>query len=134
MFNKYADRRITKTQGNRATAKTRKAEILSEDHYYPFGMRMSGQHFVNTDILNKYLYNGKELQDQTGYLDYGFRQLDVSLGRWFVVDLLAENFYRESPYSYAGNNPIAVKLRVHTSHFKTVTRCLDAKLPVRGEF
>ena len=85
---------------------TGKAEIIQEDHYYPFGMRISGQHFANTDILNKYLYNGKELQDQTGYLDYGFRQLDVNLGRWFVVDALAESYFSESPYSYAGNNPV----------------------------
>ncbi len=69
-------------------------------------MRMSGQHFSNTDLINKHLYNGKELQDQTNYLDYGFRQMDPQLGRWHVVDLLAEKYFSESPYSYAGNNPI----------------------------
>ena len=43
---------------------------------------------------------------QTGYIDYGFRQLDVSLGRWFVVDALAESYFSESPYAYVNNNPI----------------------------
>jgi RHS repeat-associated protein len=33
---------------------------------------------------NLYLYNGKELQDQTGYYDYGFRQQDPQLGRWHL--------------------------------------------------
>ena len=70
-------------------------------------MRMSGAHFDdNTSLVNKYLYNGKEIQNQTGMLDYGFRQLDVQLGRWHVVDALAENHFDTSPYAYVKNNPI----------------------------
>ena len=57
-----------------------KAEIIQEDSYYPFGLRQSGQHFANTELLNKYLYNGKELQDQTGNYSFGFRELDPQLG------------------------------------------------------
>ena len=82
------------------------AVIIPEDHYYPFGMRMSGQHFSNTDLVNKYLYNGKEQQEQTGYYDYGFRQLDPQLGRWHVVDAMAEKYMSTSPYAYVMNNPI----------------------------
>ncbi len=93
---------------------TGNAEIIQEDHYYPFGMRMSGQHFTNTELLNKFLYNGKELQDQTGYYDYlptgqagGFRQLDPQLGRWHVIDAMAEKYMSTSPYAYVMNNPIS---------------------------
>ncbi len=82
------------------------AEIIQEDHYYPFGMRMNGMHVDNTTLINKYLYNGKELQDQTNYLDYGFRQMDPQLGRWHVVDALAEKYYSHSPYAYTKNDPI----------------------------
>ncbi len=60
----------------------------------------------NSNPANKYLYNGKELQDNTGYYDYGFRQLDPALGRWFVQDALAERFSGESPYAYVNNNPV----------------------------
>jgi len=82
------------------------AEVVQEDHYYPFGLRMSGVHYDNATLMNKFLYNGKELQDQTEYYDYGFRQLDPQFGRWHVVDLLAEATMSESPYAYVSNNPI----------------------------
>ncbi len=82
------------------------AEIIQEDHYYPFGMRINGQHFTNTELINKYLYNGKELQDQTGYYDYGFRQYEAQLGRWHVIDAMAEKYTGTSPYAYVMNNPV----------------------------
>lgn len=59
---------------------------------------------------NKYLYNGKELQDEQlgginlDWLDYGWRMYDPALGRWHVPDPMAQY---DSPYTYVGNNPIA---------------------------
>jgi RHS repeat-associated protein len=57
---------------------------------------------------NKYLYNGKELQDDFGlyWYDYGARFYDPELGRWHSVDQLAEKYYFISPYSYTLDNPV----------------------------
>ena len=101
-------------------------KIMDENHYYPFGLKHSvyaggikdykedpagpgGTILTNvTQTAYQYKYNGKELQDELGLglYDYGARLYDPALGRWNVIDPLAEKFVPLSPYSYVANNPI----------------------------
>ncbi|SEW49642.1 RHS repeat-associated core domain-containing protein [Chryseobacterium wanjuense] len=83
------------------------AEVLEENNYYPFGMKHEG--YNNALVGNpayKYQYNGKEYQTETGWNDYGARMYMSDIGRWGVVDPLAEKMRRYSPYNYAFNNPL----------------------------
>jgi len=82
------------------------AAVLEENNYYPFGLKHYGYNSTSGNPDYRYQYNGKELQDDTGMLDYGWRQYMLELGRWGVIDPLAEQMRRHSPYNYAFNNPI----------------------------
>lgn len=62
---------------------------------------------------NKYKLFGKELQnkefaDGSGleWYDYGMREYDQQIGRFFRVDPISEKFYELSAYQYCSNNPI----------------------------
>lgn len=85
-------------------------QVLEENNYYPFGLRHKGYNNVVNGTHHPYTFNGKEEQEELGlnWHDFHARNYDASLGRWFVVDPLAEdpNQIDKSPYNYAVNNPI----------------------------
>lgn len=75
---------------------------LQSDDYFPFGRRMSGS---PVSLNNKYLYVGKEIQDELAQYDYGARFYDPEIGRWNVVDP-ANQFDDITPYGAMANNPV----------------------------
>ncbi|WP_343661363.1 DUF6443 domain-containing protein [Chryseobacterium sp.] len=83
------------------------AEALEENNYYPFGLKHLGYNNVGGNPSYNYQYNGKELQKETSWNDYGARMYMADIGRWGVIDPLAEASRRFSPYVYALNNPIS---------------------------
>ncbi len=80
-------------------------EIIEESNYYPFGLKHEGYNILTGNAAYQYKYNGKELQE-TGMYDYGARMYMPDLGRWGMIDPLAEKSRRWSTYNYAYNNPI----------------------------
>jgi len=86
------------------------AVIIQQSDYYPFGMIHQPQATTTSD--NRYLFNGKELQDESlggvnlDLYDYQTRFYDPQIGRFTTIDPAAEKMRRVSPYSYGFNNPI----------------------------
>lgn len=108
--------------GNVRVVFSQSGSVIQENSYYPFGMQQKAYSYNLTPSVgfkdrNEYLYNGKELQDGEfvdsngeryglGWMDYGARMYDAQLGRWHVVDPLAEKYLSLSPYNYVANNPM----------------------------
>lgn len=65
----------------------------------------TGNAYFGAGNYKNYKYNGKELQE-TGMYDYGARMYMPDLGRWGVVDPLAEKHPDLNPMMYAANNPV----------------------------
>jgi RHS repeat-associated protein len=79
-------------------------EVYQHVQYFPFG-----ETFVEERTGTRYtpyLYNGKELDEETGLYYYGARYYDPRMGMFYGVDVLAEKIPAWSPYSYTLNNPV----------------------------
>ena len=80
--------------------------VVQSDDYYPFGLTHNQS--AGRELSNKYLYNGKELQDELGLgiYDSKWREYDPALGRTWQQDPQADNYYDWSSYNWTGNNPV----------------------------
>ncbi|MGV3502984.1 MAG: DUF6443 domain-containing protein [Adhaeribacter sp.] len=83
------------------------ALIVQENHYDPWGLNLAGIEMRGRPDF-KFQYNGKERQSDLGleWTDYGARFYDPQLGRWHVVDPMADNAESWTPYNYVFNNPV----------------------------
>ena len=82
--------------------------IEDTNDYYPFGLSFingGASNYSPSTTYKNYKYNGKELQE-TGMYDYGARFYMPDIGRWGVIDPLAEKSTRWSPYVYGFNNSL----------------------------
>lgn len=70
----------------------------------PFGETMAEQHSYSGEYTNRYKFNGKELDEETGFYYYGARYYNPKFSIWLSVDPLAE--VTMHPYSAFNNNPI----------------------------
>ncbi|TAI48492.1 RHS repeat domain-containing protein [Flagellimonas allohymeniacidonis] len=88
-------------------------EIVEESNYYPFGLKHKGYNSAisanGNSVAQKWKFGGKELDESLGLetYDFGARNYDPALGRWFVVDPKADDIMQVdlTPYNYSWNNP-----------------------------
>ncbi|BFP43259.1 hypothetical protein FGF1_41040 [Flavobacteriaceae bacterium GF1] len=105
--------RLSYTDANNDGSIDSSSEIIEENNYYPLGLKMRGFNSnvspLGNSVAKRYKYNNKELQDELGlgWYDLGARNYDPTIGRFFNVDPLAEDYSFQSVYAFAANNPIS---------------------------
>ena len=72
--------------------------------YIPYGEVFVEER--NGNWNTPYLFNAKELDEETGLYYYGARYLDPAGARWLSVDPLWINHPDKTPYNYCLNNPV----------------------------
>lgn len=78
--------------------------LMEENHYYPFGLSVNDGTLPVTE--HRFLYQGKEYQDEMGLnlQDFRSRQYDPQIGRFINADPMHQG---SSPYVSMLNNPIS---------------------------
>ena len=61
---------------------------------------------IGGSICTPYKFNGKELDQETGYYYYGARYYDPGTALWFGTDPLQHKYPMNSPYVYCNGNPV----------------------------
>jgi RHS repeat-associated protein len=79
-------------------------EVVQHVEYVPFGEVFLEE--KNAVWNTPFLFNGKELDKETGMSYYGARYYDSKISVWLSVDPLAEKFAGRSPYEYCFSNPV----------------------------
>jgi len=99
---------LTDHLGNVRIVFNEKGDIVQNTEYYPFGLTIAkdGKTLPERNSINRFLFNGKELKPETGYLDFGARTYDPSIGRMTTADRFTEKYANISGYQYALNNPV----------------------------
>jgi RHS repeat-associated protein len=79
-------------------------EVVQHVEYVPFGEVFIEER--NNTWNTPYLFNAKELDEETGLYYYGARYYDSRTSIWLHVDALAEMYSGMNPYNFCSNNPI----------------------------
>ena len=79
-------------------------EVTQNVAYIPYGEIFVEQR--NGSWNTPYLFNAKELDEETGLYYYGARYLDPTGTRWLSVDPLFEKYVGMTPYGYCAGNPV----------------------------
>jgi len=78
-------------------------EITDANDYYPFGMNhlKTGNAFFGGSY-KAYKYQGQELQE-TGFYSFKWRNYMPDVGRFFNIDVLAQDYDYQTPYAFSEN-------------------------------
>ncbi len=80
--------------------------IAQHVEYIPYGEVFVEER--NSQFSTNYLFNAKELDNETGLYYYGARYLDPTGAMWLSVDPMWEKNIDANPYNYCHGNPVVL--------------------------
>ena len=90
--------------GSTALVTDNDGNVVQSVAYIPYGEVFIEER--NGTWNTPYLFNGKELDEETGLYYYGARYLNPTNGMWLSTDPLFEKYVGMSPYHYCNLNPL----------------------------
>ncbi len=78
--------------------------IAQHIEYIPYGEVFVEER--NSQFSTNFLFNAKELDNETGLYYYGARYLDPTGAMWLSVDPMWEKYAGMNPYNYCAGNPV----------------------------
>ena len=79
--------------------------IVQLVEYTPWGEVFVERRFGTSGFDTPYLFNGKELDEETGLYYYGARYYDPKMSVWYSTDPMEEKYPWVSTYCHTMNNP-----------------------------
>ncbi|UJH66382.1 RHS repeat-associated core domain-containing protein [Allomuricauda sp. SCSIO 65647] len=89
--------------------------ILQHSKYHCFGLKHKGYNdgisALGNGVAQRWKFANEEYEEELGKntVAYQWRDYDPAIGRFNKVDRFAEKYHPVSPYSFAGNNPMAYR-------------------------
>ena len=90
--------------GSTAMVTNEDGHITQNVVYIPYGEVFVEER--NGSWTSPYLFNAKELDEETGLYYYGARYLNPSIALWLSTDPLQGKYPGMSPYNYCAGNPV----------------------------
>ena len=81
-------------------------EVSQHVEYVPFGEVFIEELSSSAKLNTPFLFNGKELDEETGLYYYGARYYDPRISLWLSTDPMELKYPNISTYTYCANNPI----------------------------
>lgn len=99
----------------RALVNLTSGTVVERTDYYPYGTKITQPTSSSSTYpqlaANRWRYAGKEEQSNvtgTGYLDFGARQFDPTIGLWLSPDPMADDYPGLSPFVYCAADPVNI--------------------------
>ncbi|WP_462248912.1 RHS repeat-associated core domain-containing protein [Ekhidna sp.] len=77
---------------------------IKKTDYYPFGLTFNERTRVASTRVLMNTFQNQETDDATGWVKFKWRNHDPTIGRFFNVDPIAEDYVYNSPYAFSENN------------------------------